>query len=309
MRLEYLRYFVEVALSHSINKAAKNLYISQPALTAAIQSLEKELGFALLNRSPNGVVLTPNGKKIFADACHIIETIDSWDCLRLPENRQRNEIHIIANPPIYHNILTEIVGQLEETYPATAFHVTEALPEKAILNSNPEMTTIALFSRIDRKENSVIRYMKKNHWTWQILAKDYQFIYLSADNPLAYKDYLTIEDLKTLNFARYKYPDGEDFTLSLKKDLDEQNLFYFTNFKEMLKSIENGRAVSAWPNLLMKHCSLVQERKIIGKPLVDQHIPVSHYIAYKNLELMSEDGQRIVESIRDIILDMLLVPA
>lgn len=309
MRLEYLRYFVEVALSHSINKAAKNLYISQPALTAAIQSLEKELGFALLNRSPNGVVLTPNGKKIFADACHIIETIDSWDCLRLPENRQRNEVRIIANPPIFHNMLPEIVEVLEEEFPAISFDLIEARTEETIMDSNPEVTTIALFSRIDSKENSVIRYMKKTHWTWQVLAKDYQFIYLSAANPLAKKDYLATDDIKTLNFARYNYPDGEDFAPIFDKYLEEQNLFYFTDYPAMLKAIEYGRAVSFWPHLLMKNNPLVKAGKIVGRPLADLHLPVSHYIAYNNLELLSEDGEKIVKAIQDKTMEMLLAPA
>lgn len=306
MRLEQLKYFVEVALSHSINKAAKNLFISQPALTAAIQSLEKELGFKLLSRSSNGVVLTPNGKKIFSDACHIIDVISSWENLRIPENHQQNEVCIIANPPIFHNILPLVVPILEKDYPTINFQLMEARTEETIVNSNPEVTTIALFSRIDRKENSVIRYMKRNHWTWQVLAKDYQFVYLSSKNLLAKKDYLALSDIKSLNFARYNYPDGEDFAPIFEKYLDEQNLFYFANYKEMLKAIEYDRAASFWPHLLMKQNTLVKEKKIVGRPLADLHLLVSHYIAYNNLELMTEDGQRIVESMRTIILDILL---
>ena len=43
MRLDDLKYFVEVARCKSINQAAQNLYLTQPALTMALNSLNKNL--------------------------------------------------------------------------------------------------------------------------------------------------------------------------------------------------------------------------------------------------------------------------
>lgn len=54
MRLEQLRYLIEIANSKSINKAAHNLYITQPALSIAINSLEEELNYPLLTRTKKG---------------------------------------------------------------------------------------------------------------------------------------------------------------------------------------------------------------------------------------------------------------
>lgn len=51
MKFEHLKYFVEIAHCSSINNAAKNLFVSQPTLTSAIKSLEKDLGFQLRKRS------------------------------------------------------------------------------------------------------------------------------------------------------------------------------------------------------------------------------------------------------------------
>lgn len=67
MRIEHLAFFCEVANSKSINKAAKNLFIAQPALTSVLNALEEELGFSLLTRSRHGVVLTPSDKRLLAD--------------------------------------------------------------------------------------------------------------------------------------------------------------------------------------------------------------------------------------------------
>ena len=61
MRLEQLKYLIEVANCKSINKAAQNLYITQPALSIAINSLEEELQYPLLKRTKKGVLLTEDG--------------------------------------------------------------------------------------------------------------------------------------------------------------------------------------------------------------------------------------------------------
>lgn len=61
MTLTQLNYFITIAETKSINKAAEQLYVSQPSLTSAVQELEKELGITLLNRSGRGVTLTNDG--------------------------------------------------------------------------------------------------------------------------------------------------------------------------------------------------------------------------------------------------------
>ena len=67
MRLEQLKYLVEVANCKSINKAAQNLYITQPALSIAINSLEEELQYPLLKRTKKGVILTEDGARVLQD--------------------------------------------------------------------------------------------------------------------------------------------------------------------------------------------------------------------------------------------------
>lgn len=61
MTLTQLNYIITIAETKSINKAAEQLYVSQPSLTSAVQELEKELGIVLFNRSGRGVTLTNDG--------------------------------------------------------------------------------------------------------------------------------------------------------------------------------------------------------------------------------------------------------
>lgn len=66
MKLEWMRCFAEIAETGSINKAAENLYLSQPAVTKMMQALEKELNIVLLERKKTGVELTEQGETVFA---------------------------------------------------------------------------------------------------------------------------------------------------------------------------------------------------------------------------------------------------
>ena len=62
MTLLQLKYIVTVAKQGSINKAAKELFIAQPSLTAAIKELEQELGITIFSRTNKGVIVSTEGK-------------------------------------------------------------------------------------------------------------------------------------------------------------------------------------------------------------------------------------------------------
>lgn len=61
-KLDYYRIFHEVSKCASFSMAAKNLYMTQPAISQAIANLEKELGMHLFLRTPKGVTLTKEGE-------------------------------------------------------------------------------------------------------------------------------------------------------------------------------------------------------------------------------------------------------
>lgn len=61
MTLNQLRSFAAVAASGSVRQAAEALYVSAPAVSAAVGALESELGLPLVSRLGRGLELTPAG--------------------------------------------------------------------------------------------------------------------------------------------------------------------------------------------------------------------------------------------------------
>lgn len=73
--LSSYRIFYTAANTGNISKAAKELYISQPAISKSIQKLEESVGCKLFSRSSRGVVLTDEGKLLYEHVSEAFETL------------------------------------------------------------------------------------------------------------------------------------------------------------------------------------------------------------------------------------------
>lgn len=86
--LSSYRIFYTVAKTQNISKAAKELYISQPAISKSIQKLEESLGCELFRRSSRGVLLTEEGELLFTHDSSAFET------LTLGEDKLKNSLEL-----------------------------------------------------------------------------------------------------------------------------------------------------------------------------------------------------------------------
>ena len=84
--LSSYRIFYAVANTGNISKAAKELYISQPAISKSIQKLEDSIGVKLFHRSSRGVTLTSEGELLYA---HVKS---AFEVLSLGEDKLRRSI-------------------------------------------------------------------------------------------------------------------------------------------------------------------------------------------------------------------------
>lgn len=77
MTFNQLEYFLQIIKDGSISKAAKSLFLSQPALSQQIKALETELGSKLFNRIGNKLVLTEAGKILEKTATNALGCINA----------------------------------------------------------------------------------------------------------------------------------------------------------------------------------------------------------------------------------------
>jgi DNA-binding transcriptional LysR family regulator len=72
MEISQIRYFVALVETGSMTKAAQHLYVTQPAVSAAVHRLEDELGVTLVERQGRGVRITIEGTQFYRRARNII---------------------------------------------------------------------------------------------------------------------------------------------------------------------------------------------------------------------------------------------
>ena len=76
MNNRQLEYFAETVKLKSFTKAANKLFVTQSALSKAIQSLESELGTVLIDRGAKDFQLTRDGETVFVYASEILDFFD-----------------------------------------------------------------------------------------------------------------------------------------------------------------------------------------------------------------------------------------
>jgi DNA-binding transcriptional LysR family regulator len=75
--LRLIRYFVAVAETGNITRAAQRLHIAQPSLSTAIKQLESQLGVALLDRHGRRVTITPAGELLLRLGQELLDRADA----------------------------------------------------------------------------------------------------------------------------------------------------------------------------------------------------------------------------------------
>ncbi len=118
INFELYKIFASVVQNGSITNAAKELYISQPAVSQSIKQLETQLGGKLFNRTPKGMELTAEGSAIYEyieRANGLLETAQAR-FLQM-KSLERGGIKIGASDNICRNFLLPFVEKFRAAYP------------------------------------------------------------------------------------------------------------------------------------------------------------------------------------------------
>ena len=126
MNLKQLEAFVRVAETKNFSTAAKQLYLTQPTVSAHIASLERELGTCLLVRSTTGVALSESGKELDADAEQMLEIEQKIrERFGLTGKQSGSVLRIAASTIPSQNLLTDIMVKFRNEYPGEQLNLFE----------------------------------------------------------------------------------------------------------------------------------------------------------------------------------------
>ena len=191
MDLRVLRYFLMVAKEQSFTGAAEQLNVTQPTLSRQLAALEDELGAKLFNRSGHGVTLTSEGLLLKRRALEMVDMEDKIISeFKGNEESVEGRITIGCGEFMAMEILADICKRYREKYPLVQFAIHTGTADAISELMNKGLVDIGLFLEPASTEGlDYIRIRDCDHWV----------VTMKADDPLAEKEAVTKEDLKSLS--------------------------------------------------------------------------------------------------------------
>ena len=126
MQTTAYEYVFAIAKHHSISKAARELCITQPALTKYLKRLEEDLGTQLFDRAVIPISLTPAGKKFVEKAALILEIERSlqYDLNQISTD-VRGKVTVGMNTEFCSNTLPYVLPEFRFRYPEIEVQIRE----------------------------------------------------------------------------------------------------------------------------------------------------------------------------------------
>lgn len=228
MTLNQLKYIIAISKENSINEAAKKLYISQPSLTNALQSLEQEVGFDIFLRSKSGISLTVKGTEFLGYAKSVVEQYEILDAKYISKSNIKRTFHVSMQHYTFAvNAFIEVINRYGmDEY---EFEIHETKTHEVIENVKNQKSEIGVLYLNDFNRTVLDKIFSESGIKFTPLFDCSIYAYMSKKNPLADRAEVTMEDLDEypcLAFAQGDY-----------------NSFYFA--EEVLSTYEYKQLVRA----------------------------------------------------------------
>jgi DNA-binding transcriptional LysR family regulator len=150
VNLNHLRVFESVARHSSLTRAARELRVSQPAVSKQLGDLEHDLSTRLVDRLPRGVRLTAAGEVLFAHAQRILQSERSaQEELRDLRGLGRGKLAIGASTTIGSYLVPALFGELHRLHPAVQLELeiaNSASVQQAVLDNRLDLGLIEGFA-------------------------------------------------------------------------------------------------------------------------------------------------------------------
>ncbi|MEU3956549.1 LysR family transcriptional regulator [Streptomyces achromogenes] len=124
MNRQQLEYFLAVAEHGSLGHAAVAAGVSQPSLSQALGTLEKELGAALVRRVRRGAVLTPAGHAFVPHARLLLRELRrTGEVIGGPDGRPAGELDLVTTPVLAVDPCAPLLGRFRGLHPGVRVRV------------------------------------------------------------------------------------------------------------------------------------------------------------------------------------------
>lgn len=294
MTLQQFRYAVAVAKHKSINKAATELFISQPSLSNSIKELEKEIHTTIFVRTNRGIVITPEGEEFLGYARQMLDHYRLIEDRYVDTTTSKKKFSVSAQ---HYTFVVEAFIQLAKNFGMEKyeFAIHETRTSEVIKNVHLGKSEIGILYKNEFNHKFIDKILRDNNLEFVPLFDCGIYVYMSKDNPMAKKERVELEDLQ-------QYP-------CLSFEQGDNNSFYFA--EEVLSTLEYRQFIKTDDRATMLNlmiglngytlcsgiiCSELNGEEYIARPLNTEEVMHIGYI--KRMEMpLTPLGIKYVEEL------------
>jgi len=232
MDFQQIKYFITAASCMNFSKAADQLYITQPALSRQIYSIEKELNLQLFIRVGHELKLTPAAKLLYREFSQLYEIFeDSVERAVTIQHGVTGKLSIgVLDGMRIDDIFPKLICSFSSEYPEVEIDLSYQNMPALIANLYEGMLDIAFSPQLEIENRTYLEYKK--------IADSRSCLAMHESHPLANKDYIGFDELENVTFIMLK-PDISEIGHALilkefKKHGFRPNIVYspslFTSF-------------------------------------------------------------------------------
>lgn len=265
MNIAHLRYAIEIQKTKSINKAAENLFMSQPNLSRAIKDLEGSLGIAIFNRTSKGMKVTEKGEEFLQYAKKILVEIDEIENLYTGKSKDNQEFSISVPRSSYiSHAFSEFVKNIDINKKVEIFYK-ETNSLKAIQNILQRDYKLGIIRYRQVYDQYFQSMLNDKGFKSELISEFHYIVLMSKYHPLANKENLTICDLEDYIEIAHADPFVPSLTMNqIKKEELPENIsrrIYVFERASQFNLLSNVHTTYLWgtpiPEDLLKKYDLV----------------------------------------------------
>lgn len=213
MTLQQLKYILAISETGSMNKAAEQLYVSQPSLTSSVQELEKEIGIKIFNRSGRGVTLTNDGSEFIRYAKQVVGQFDILSEKYINKGSIKKKFGVSTQ---HYSFAVKAFVEMVKEFDTSKyeFAVRETKTAEIISDVATLRSEIGIIYLNDFNRKSITKLLSSNGLDFHSLTKCSPYVYLWKGHPLADAEKITFEQLADYPCLSFEQGDNSSFYLA-----------------------------------------------------------------------------------------------
>jgi len=259
MELRHLRYFVAVAETENVSRAALKLHVSQPGISRQIRDLEDDIGFPLFERSAKSVRLTAAGKIFLDEARAVLQRArEAVEKARAVSTGVAGEIAVGYAPSLTVQILPATLRKFQQGFPIVRVVLHDLSTEEMLAQLGEQKLQVALTVKPPAKLLRGLRFEE--------LARYAMRVAVAPEHPLAKARALGLAEMvrePLIAYSRKDYPEYHAMLERLFAPTSGQPRIAgeHDSVTSLIAAVESGRGFALVPECL--GCMVGERLKLI----------------------------------------------